>query len=522
MILLKRSACFLLTTMFLLSACVVAVGNVSAEVPEPEWEAAAPLPYPVYLAATVQDDDYHLYIIGGRVGVGTAAYDNVTLYDLETEEVREIAHLPVGVNGASAAMGQDGRIYVFGGKNLSLPNIYQDKVQIYDPSTDTWSQGAAMIDACTISETVAMPNGLIYVISGLNETTDPNEPSGLLQIYDPVADSWSLGFSMSEPRYSGAAVGITENVIMYIGGSNPDISFTYSDVTYYHIEEDQWWGSMNPFPEKFAGGDALIGPDGMIYLIGGGLGDSAYSTSGAITNRSFCMDPYHNQYVYMPDLTIDRKYHSVGFDEEGNIFAIGGYSFSEDSPYTTATAEKIKVMDLQVQIFPQERDIFSGEQVLVKADFNFAFAPWDDLMARVEIANADDEIVYTADVTAFVGGGNPGHYYVNVPESLPTGEYEVRLTGLHPEDYTWDDLNFEGFSSVLEFINAGSLQERLDSQNETIGDLQDSNDALANDLAEANDKMDSLASNLMVVMVLAIVAIVVTAIAVVLLLRKKA
>ncbi len=522
MILLKRSACFLLATLFLLSACVVAVDNVSAEVPEPEWKAAAPLPYPVYLAATVQDDDYHLYIIGGREGVGTQSYDNVTLYDLETEEVSEVAHLPVGVNGASAAIGQDGRVYVFGGKNLTLPNIYQDKVQIYDPATDDWSLGAAMIDPCTISEAVAMPNGLIYVISGVNETTDPNEPSGLMQIYDPVSDSWSAGFPMSESRYSGAAVAITDNVIMYIGGSNPDISYTYSDVTYYHVEEDQWWGSMNPFPEKFAGGDALIGLDGMIYLLGGGYSNTAYSTNGAITNRSFCMDPYHNQYVYMPDLTIDRKYHSVGFDEEGNVFAIGGYTFSEAYPYTTATAEKIKVMDLQIQIFPQDRGIFTGEQLLVRADFNFAFAPWDDLTARVEIANDDGDVVYSDDVTAFVGEGNPGHYYVDVPETLPSGDYEVRLTGLHPDDYVYDDLSFGGFTATLTFTNAGTVQERLDSQNETIGDLQDSNDALANDLADANGKIDSLETNVMMVMVLAIVSIIVAAIAVVLLLRKKA
>ncbi len=520
MIPLKRSACLLLATMFLLSACIVAVDNVSAEVPEPEWVAAAPLPYPVYLAATVQDDDYHLYIIGGRLGVGTESYDNVTLYDLETEEVRELAHMPVGLNGASAAIGEDGRVYVFGGKNLTLPNIYQDRVQIYDPSTDSWSNGSAMPSACTMSEAVAMTNGLIYVISGMNETADPNIPTGLVQIYDPVADSWSSGSSMSEPRYSGATVAISESVIFYIGGSNPNAGYTYSDVQYYDIDDDQWWGSMNPFPEKFAGGDAVIGPDGMIYLVGGGYGDSAYATSGFPTNRSFCMDPYHNQFVYMPELSLERKYHSIGVDEEGNIFAIGGFT-NNSSPRTTNTAEKIRVMSLIIQIFPQQRGIFTGEQLLVKADFDFAFAPWDDLTARVEIADSDGDIVYSADSTAYVGEGNPGHYYVDVPETLPTGEYEVRINGLHPADYIWDDLSFEGFNTVLDFTNAGSVQERLDTQNGTIGDLQDSNDALADQLADANEKIDSLGTSLMVVMVLAIVAIIVAAVAVVLLLRKK-
>jgi len=529
MIHLKRSICFLLAAAFLLSACVVAVDNVSAAVPEPQWTAAAPLPYPVYLAATVQDDSYNLYIIGGRVGVGTNAYDNVTLYDLETEQVSELAHLPVGVNGASAAIGADGNIYVFGGKNNSLAEIYQYEVQIYDPLTDSWALGAGMPNPCSVSEAVAMPNGLIYVFSGINETVNPNEPTGLVQIYDPAADTWSSGAAMPEPRYSGGTVALTDNVIMYIGGSNPDILYTYSDVIYYHVVEDQWWGSMNPFPEKFAGADVLIGPDGMVYLIGGGYGNSAYSTSGTVTNRSFCMDIYHNSFVYMPELTIDRKYQSVGFDEEGNIFAIGGFSFSEPSPYTTATAEKIKVMDLQMKWFPQERDVMTGEQVMVIADYNFAFATYEELTSDVIIRNSDGEVVATQVATAYVKDGNPGHFYVDVPQMLLSGDYEVQFTRMHPSDYTWDDLSFEGFTGSLTFIHSASVYEQLADQNQTIDDLQEANhelsaanDALANDLADANEKIDSLATGLMVIMVLVVVAIIIAAVAVVLMLRKKA
>lgn len=526
---LKRSICFLLATAFLLSACVVTVDNASAAVPEPEWEAATPLPYPVYLAATVQDGSYNLYIIGGRVGVGTEAYDKVTLYDLETEQVSELAPMPVGVNGASAAIGMDGNIYVFGGRNNSLVEIYQYEVQIYDPSADSWSLGAGMPNPCSVSEAVAMPNGLIYVISGINETVSSTEPSGLVQIYDPAADSWSSGTAMSEPRYSGATVAMTDNVIMYIGGSNPDISFTYSDIVYYHVEEDQWWGSMNPFPEKFAGADALIGPDGMIYMIGGGYGNNAYSTSGTVTNRSFCMDPYHNKFVHMPELTIDRKYHSVGFDEEGNIFAIGGFSYSEPAPYTTATAEKIRVMDLRMMWFPQERGILTGEQMMVIADYDFAFAPYEELTCDVFIKNSDGEVVASQTSTAYVKDGNPGHFYIDVPQLLPSGDYDVQLTRMRPSDYAWNDLSFKGFGGTLTFVNSASVYELLADQNHTMGELQDANDelseandALANDLADTNDKLDAMATNLLLVMVLAIVAIVVAAIIVVLLLRKKA
>jgi hypothetical protein len=367
-----------------------------------------------------------------------------------------------------------------------------------------------------------MSNGLIYVISGINETYDPNLPIGMVQIYDPAVNSWSVGADMSEPRYSGAAVGITDDVILYIGGSNPSVAYTYSDIIYYYVEEDQWWGSMNPLPEKFAGADALIGPDGMVYLIGGGDGNTAYSTNSMATARSFCMDLYHNEFVYMPELSIDRKYHSVGFDEEGNIFAIGGFSESVPAPFTLATAEKIKVMDLLIQWFPQERGIMTGEQMMVKADYDFAFAPYEELTTDVVIRNSDGEVVASQTSTAYIKDGNPGHFYIDVPQLLPSGDYEVQLTKMRPSDYAWDDLSFEGFSGTLTFTYSASVVEQLADQNQTIGDLQDANDVLTNDLADANDKLDAMATNLIVVMVLAILAIVIAAVAVVLLLRKKA
>jgi hypothetical protein len=522
MIFRTRLACLLIAALFLLSAGAISVDNVSAAVPEPEWQEAAPLPYPVYLAATVQDDSYNLYIIGGRVGVGTPSYDNMTLYDLETEQVTQLASMPIGVSGAAAAIGPDEQIYVFGGKNLSLPNIYQYQVQIYDPEHDTWSEGAGMPVPVTIAEAVAMPNGLIYIIGGLNETIDPNEPRDLVQIYDPVADSWSAGASMPEPRYSGAAIAIGENVIMYIGGSNPAISYTYSDVQYYRVDYNYWMGSMNPFPEKYAGGDALLMPDGMVYMVGGGRGNSAFSTSSQTTASGFCMDLYHSEFVYLPDMEMDRKYHSVGYDEEGNIFVIGGYSFDAPTGETTGNASKLKVMDLQTQWFPQGRDILTGEQLMVIADFNFAFAPYESLTARAEIRNSDGDVVSSTEVTAYVQDGNPGYFYVDVPQSLPSGDYDVRFSGLHPSDYSYDDLTFEGFGGPLTFVHSASVYEQLDEQNETIGDLQDRNDALQNDLADANDKLDAMATNLLIVMIIAIIAVIVAVIILVLALRKKA
>jgi len=327
---------------------------------------------------------------------------------------------------------------------------------------------------------------------------------------------------MSEPRYSGSALAIGEDVILYIGGSNPSVSYTYSDVQYYRVDDDYWMGSMNPFPEKYAGGDAILMPDGMIYMVGGGRGDSAFSTNSHTTTSGFCMDLYHNEFVYLPDMEMDRKYHSVGYDEEGNIFVIGGYSFDAPTGETTGNASKLKVMDLQSQWFPQGRDILTGEQLMVIADFNFAFAPYERLTAQVDIRNSNGDVVLSTEVSAYIQDGNPGYFYVDVPQSLPSGDYDVSFSGLHPSDYPYGDLTFDGFEGSLTFVHSASIYEQLDEQNETIGDLQDQNDVLSNDLSDVNDKLEAMATNLLIVMIIAIIAVVVAVVVLVLALRKKA
>jgi hypothetical protein len=159
---------------------------------------------------------------------------------------------------------------------------------------------------------------------------------------------------------------------------------------------------------------------------------------------------------------------------------------------------------------------------MVIADFNFAFAPYESLTAMAEIRDSNGDLVYSTEVTAYVQDGNPGHFYVDVPQSLPSGDYDVRFSGLHPSDYPYGDLSFEGFGGPLTFVHSASIYEQLEAQNETVADLQDQNEALQNDLADANDRLEAMATNLMIVMIIAIIALVVAVVVLVLALRKKA
>ena len=217
MFIMKRTASVLLALALLSTAGMVCLNNASATATEPEWEYTGDLSYTFYLAASVQDDDHNLYIIGGRLNTGMDAYDRMTVLQLTTMTEITLANMPIGVAGACAAIGDDGLIYVFGGRNLTSDLGFVAPVQIYDPATDSWTTGSNMTDPITIGNAVAMPNGLIYVIGGMNNSA-MSSVTDEVQIYDPSTDTWTMGEPMPDKLYAGMASALGSNTIIYAGG----------------------------------------------------------------------------------------------------------------------------------------------------------------------------------------------------------------------------------------------------------------------------------------------------------------
>ena len=72
----------------------------------------------------------------------------------------------------------------------------------YDSTTDTWSTLAQLPhwdsgNDGRYSGTMGVIDGKLYLVGGWR--TSPPLPTGTLQIYDPMADSWSLGATIPVP-----------------------------------------------------------------------------------------------------------------------------------------------------------------------------------------------------------------------------------------------------------------------------------------------------------------------------------
>ncbi|MBU1914346.1 MAG: hypothetical protein KJ563_04025, partial [Candidatus Thermoplasmatota archaeon] len=177
-----------------------------------EWTPASPLNDTHSQAVVVQDDDGLVYVIGGVNVIGYVAVNNVSSYDPDTGQWRDLAPLPYASRGAAGAY-FDGKVYVFGGWDSITGAI--DYTQIYDINSNTWSSGTPVPQRVWEAKAGAGDNGMIYVFGG--ET--PGMPySNVVNVYDTATDGWSTGANMPVGVKAGAVVS-AGYYLCYIGGN---------------------------------------------------------------------------------------------------------------------------------------------------------------------------------------------------------------------------------------------------------------------------------------------------------------
>ena len=96
----------------------------------------------------------------------------VQAYDPLTDTWTEMAPLPTALYGLTAATGPDGKIYVFGGNYRTEIqtdrgiNVIVNTVEVYDPLTNTWTTAPPLPSARANLASAAGQDGRIYVLGG--------------------------------------------------------------------------------------------------------------------------------------------------------------------------------------------------------------------------------------------------------------------------------------------------------------------------------------------------------------------
>ncbi|MFD3163282.1 Kelch repeat-containing protein [Herpetosiphon sp. NSE202] len=223
---------------------------------EDHWELARTLPISLGEASGGIIGN-KMYLVGESNGA-TAAFDlGANSWNAG------LAQRPYKSHSHSAQVWNQ-RLYLFGGAGTSA-----GKVQIYQPSSNSWSQGAAMPFA-TMAASSALIDGKIYVAGGIVSGNTANYHA----LYDPAANTWTPLPTMPLAR-NGAAGGTDGRYFYLFGGrASGTTGAASADVQIYDPLSQTWTSSLSdqtipPLPQARADLGQAIWYKGEFYLLGG-------------------------------------------------------------------------------------------------------------------------------------------------------------------------------------------------------------------------------------------------------------
>ena len=285
---------------------------------------------------------------------------------------------------------------------------------------DTWERKENMPDPSRCCAAAATIGGKVYVIGGIEVNRAPHLPNpgdmtlDRVQAYDPATDTWAPKRDMPTTRARMAAVTF-EGMIYVFGGADRRGGKVLDAVEVFNPEagERGAWKKLAKLPQALSATSAAVVGD-KIYVIGGwdkGAQNEVYGTV-------FEYDPKEDKFDKKRDMPTPRGgLGAAAF--QGKIYAIGGWNFEEVlrtvevyDPATDTWEEKKQM--------PVARALFgitalSGRIFAIGGLTTFNDNQNDEVLKRVDVYNpARDEWVIDeaiplprgrAGVPATVAGG---------------------------------------------------------------------------------------------------------------------
>ena len=225
-----------------------------------------------------------LYVVGGSDATSSTASKRANeAYDPVTDTWVAKAPDPIQ-NGAGQGVAYAGagviagKLYVVGGEGTCGPCIPTSVLEVYDPSTDTWSSKAPMPTA-RAELTAGVVNGILYVIGGrTGGGASASVSVGTVEAYDPTTDTWTTRAAMPTPRQD-ATVGVVNGTIYVVGGFSASSGSVLNTVEAYNPIADAWTTKQAmPTARSFLSG-GVVG--GVLFAVGGNTASGLVATNEA-------------------------------------------------------------------------------------------------------------------------------------------------------------------------------------------------------------------------------------------------
>lgn len=263
-------------------------GLSTVEVYDPQtntWQRGTDMPTPRHGAKAAVVNGI-IYVFGGysgkdNRGINRTYFDIVEAYDPQTDTWVRKHDMPVSRINFELSVAA-GKVHVIGGSTGFGPGheLRTDRVDIYDPATDTWMAGRKM-PTRRDPIGVEVVDNRIYVIGGYGWPQIPNNPGPFLTVieeYSPITNQWRQKNDMLALRTSFGTVVVRDNI--YIIGGVDEFHKYLATVDVYHPQTQAW--SDIPAMSTPLLPYSAVAVNGKIYVFGGYDGESGEFSPGVV------------------------------------------------------------------------------------------------------------------------------------------------------------------------------------------------------------------------------------------------
>ncbi|MBA3471521.1 MAG: hypothetical protein H0T53_17945, partial [Herpetosiphonaceae bacterium] len=264
------------------------------------WELAPALPAAIgEVAGGIINNQLYL------VGEGSAQTLSYTLSDLTSPGPGGLAQRPFKGNHHTAEV-VGGKLYLFGGLGNDADSglATGGKVQIYDPLANTWTLGADM-PFLAGSSSSALIGGQVYVAGGIVGFSTTNR----LARYNPADNTWTELAPMPQGRNHAAAT--TDGSQLYIfggrglgSGDGNTVANGFDTLQIYNPATNTWRSSLDigstlaPLPQARGGMGRAVYHNGEMYVLGGETQSGAGATPQNVYRRVDIYNPTTNTWRF--------------------------------------------------------------------------------------------------------------------------------------------------------------------------------------------------------------------------------
>lgn len=251
--------------------------------------------------------------------LGSTSDNMAELYDSVTGTFSETGNMTTARGGHTATLLMNGKVLIAGGADQDTGGTGSASAELYDPSTDTFTQTGSMAVARFRHTATLLQNGKVLITGGTS--LDSSNPTATAEVYDPATGTFTVTGGMTTAREEHTATLLADGRVLIIGGEAPGTGSSELQPTATVEVYDPSTGLFSTTGSMTAARSlhtASLLPSGKVLVAGGGDDNSTAEV----------YDPATGSFSITGGMEIGRSGHTATVLPNGSVLVAGGGIFA--------------------------------------------------------------------------------------------------------------------------------------------------------------------------------------------------